>query len=203
MGSYWDHKAAANYGFLIAILLLAAVIFHFTREKYLIRWILVTIIILPSVVIGYPAIRLGAMFPDVDSPSSIPYRNAMKALPVVGFLFGAVAYIEDGEAMQEAPSGLLITGVLGAVFFGLCRYFYKNGVLGRRIRPKHRGRTHERDTAFLVSKWIYRGAVYILRGLSFGSVGLFIATVFTGWFYIGYLSHLIRDQWGAKRRRPR
>lgn len=202
MGSYWDHRATANYTFVVCLLAILGAVWHFTQGFGPIQWIFIGLVGIPSVVLGYPAIRLGAMFPDVDSPSSIPYRRVMKSLPIFGFIIGAIAYIDDTEVMQKEPTGLLITGVLGAVFSGIFRYLYRTGIRGRKLRPKHRGKTHESKTAASVSKWIYRTIWFMSRGLGMGIIAVVVAMIFSGWFYIGYLSHLIRDFWGPKRSRP-
>jgi len=201
MGSYWDHKYVANRLFVITYFLIIGLLWIVTDGMGLFRYLVVTSFGILGLLIGYPAIRLGAMFPDVDHPSSIPFRRVMRAIPVIGFALGAVWHIND-EDVETNTGGIMAAGIFGAVFARVFRRFYQKGFMGRRIRPKHRGPTHELKTGRILSGGLLRGIWSVFRGLGYSAIGLMIATVFASFFYLGHLSHLLREG-PPKRTRPK
>lgn len=106
MGSYWDHKYVANRLFVITNFLIIGLLWIVTDGMGLFRYLVVTSFGILGLLIGYPAIRLGAMFPDVDHPSSIPFRRVMRAIPVIGFALGAVWHIND-EDVETNTGGIM------------------------------------------------------------------------------------------------
>lgn len=201
MGSYWDHKAEAILWFVVLCVLILGSLWYLTRAWGVLRYFLMALLGIPLFLVGYPAIRLGAMFPDIDHPSSIPFRRAMQTLPLLGFVLGAAWHLNDEELDNDA-GGMLASGIFGTVFALVFRRFYQKGVLGRQIRPTHRGRTHKPRAGRFVSGWFLRGIWFVTRGLGYSAIGLIVATVFSSFFYLGYLSHLVRDRQPAKRTRP-
>jgi hypothetical protein len=74
--------------------------------------------------------------------------------------------------------------------------------MGRRIRPKHRGPTHELKTGRILSGGLLRGIWSVFRGLGYSAIGLLVAAIFASFFYLGHLSHLLREG-PPKRTRPK
>lgn len=121
---------------------------------------------------------LGALFPDVDHPDSIPRRYMVLVLRVIVVIVAIEAY----RQWPEYTEGYIVAAVVVCLLMSM---------LIDALTRKHRGWTHSVGVMFLLCGTLV-GALYLLVGV--------VALVFSG-FYVGVLTHLRLDGELAVRRR--
>nr|WP_303647771.1 metal-dependent hydrolase [Haloarchaeobius sp. HME9146] len=145
-------------------------------------------------VVGYPAVRTGAMFPDIDVSTSVPYRRLMFSIPVLGILVAFYYQLQRAEWNVRSVVKLCVAIILGIVL-GLVLRELASQILGK---TKHRGRTHRGSTGLLTSVGLAGVVLWTFQGIKRGTIGMLLAPVAALYFFVGFLSHIVLDQRTAR-----
>lgn len=143
-----------------------------------------------------PATLLGAVAPDVDHPSSLVYRMALRWLPIViaGFV-GGLLTATASHVVSRVPDLDIVDPAFGtgmvaaAITIGLWR---GTSLAIPLLRPPHRGVVHTVPAGIVLGVGVgsYAAAIaQIWVSDAVGVVGLCVA----GPFLTGYLAHLAQD----------
>jgi hypothetical protein len=146
-----------------------------------------------------PVTLAGALFPDLDHPSSLPYRYGRHVLPLLAAVVVAVvgvryrvpiAVVLEGKTIDSL--GSFLSGIIVASLgWGAWAVGY---VLFPMVRPPHRTVMHRVPTG-VVAALCVGGVVSLLIGghgtLGAGERVLIISS--SGTFLLGVLSHLVAD----------
>lgn len=137
----------------------------------------------------------GALFPDLDHPSSLTYRYGKRYLPL---LFAAVAFVVGlrhrgavaaAIAPRAAGTGAFLSGVVVAsVAWGALT---GTRWLLPRLRPPHRSVTHRLPTGFIAGLCVGTLVALITGGTV--AAGFLVELISSGSFFAGFISHLIAD----------
>jgi|AntRauMinimDraft_4_1070384.scaffolds.fasta_scaffold00723_7 membrane-bound metal-dependent hydrolase YbcI (DUF457 family) len=150
---------------------------------------------LALVVAALPLTLAGALFPDLDHPSSLSYRYGKRYLPL---LFAAVALVvglryrgavAETVAPRAAGTGAFLSGVVVASM----AWAALTGTrwLLPRLRPPHRTVTH-RLPAGLVAALCVGVFLALLTGEA-DPAGFDVELIGSGAFLAGFISHLAAD----------
>ena len=189
MGNFDDHM---RYGVAVHVLVSVGVFAVTVTTGLPVYMALFAFVLLPFTLIG-------AMFPDIDHPSSKPNRFFRRLLflvmTVVGAgVIGGVGFFPIYDVVVEnigeagvLPVTVSVITVLGiGVGLGSVTAF-------KFMRPPHRGMTHRVPIGVLVSGVV---ALVLVGGFSLMGVGT-IAVVSGGLaaalFFAGFMSHLLCD----------
>jgi membrane-bound metal-dependent hydrolase YbcI (DUF457 family) len=128
-------------------------------------------------VLVFLAAALGAMAPDIDSDSGVPFHVTFGALSIVSAGFAYLSLFSRGYGTPE--SGFFALGV--AVFIW--------AILGTLFKKwtKHRGMAHSLPAAVLAGLLVF----FVAGRLSFGDADTFLLGVSAT---LGYVVHLILDE---------
>lgn len=152
-----------------------------------------------TAVVLAPLTLAGALFPDLDHPSSLPYRYGKRVLPLllaaVTVLVGFRYRIPIETALVGQTAGSFGTFMSGTVVASLAwGAFLASYTLFPKIRPPHRTVTH-RAPAGVVTALCVGGLVSLVIGghetLRAAEQVVVISSI--GTFLLGFISHLVAD----------
>lgn len=155
----------------------------------------VTVGTVALVVSTLPLTLAGAMFPDLDHPSSLPYRYGKRYLPL---LFAVIAMVVGVRhhgviatvlAPEATGTGAFLSGVavasMGWGTFTGTRWLFP------RLRPPHRTVTHRLSTGLITALCV--GTIVALLMGEPAPAGLVAELIASGAFFAGFASHLAAD----------
>jgi hypothetical protein len=187
-----DCDTHLRYGFGVHMLLIAAVTLGYVGGVLPLRALATTAAVLPLALVG-------ALFPDLDHHSALPYRYGKRFLPptlgVVALLVGVHYRVLIAVALSgsSAPSlGRFLSGVVVASLSGAT--WVASALLFPVLRPPHRTITHRVPTG-IVAALCVGGIVSLLlggRGPILAAERVFIIGT-SGAFLTGFISHLAAD----------
>lgn len=137
---------------------------------------------------------LGAIFPDIDHHSSIPFRR-LKVLTAAVFTFGAAwMYFEAVSYFIETSTSNVATSITGYQLGMSIVLVPLAGGLGvavvETLRPTHRGVTHTKVAGLAVGASI---GLVLLHLWDSSIQGQFLAVAACSAFYVGTYNHLSLD----------
>jgi hypothetical protein len=147
----------------------------------------------------FPVTLMGASYPDIDHPQSIPYRvftRALSALTALTVLYGGGMFYFGSLVTALAQFGVPAAHTVPLAIMTLLGLSGVAAVVVRRvydiIRPRHRGTTHRFVPTAVLSVGLTGGA-YVLLSAFRVTIAAELAGVVGALFFIGVLSHLARD----------
>ncbi|WP_082256276.1 MULTISPECIES: metal-dependent hydrolase [unclassified Haloferax] len=147
----------------------------------------------------FPVTLVGALFPDLDHPSSIPYRCGKRYLPV----FIAVLVTVIGLRYRHPIAVALVdTNARGAGAF-VSGFFVASAAWGSwegirtlfpLLRPPHRTITHRLSTGIVAAMCVATAVCLLVGGDGTLTEGEFVLiAVCSLGFFLGVVSHLAAD----------
>jgi hypothetical protein len=145
-----------------------------------------------------PVTLAGAMFPDIDHPSSKPNRFFRRLLFVLMTVVGAGVVgglgffdIYDVIIEQVGSEGALPLTLSVITTAGILVGFGTVGVF-KQLRPPHRGMTHRVPIGVIMTTllMLVLAGCFSLIGLS---TALWLGGISGGMFFTGFMSHLLCD----------
>lgn len=188
MPNHEKHRETSIQWFSVASSLIAICTVLFFQSVY-------AILIIPTLMlISYPSVRAGAMFPDIDIASSKPYSALMFSMPVFGVVVATSIYLKRSNLSYRSIPKIIVVAVIGLIVGRILR-----GVLRSLLsKLKHRGPTHRASVGGLVGLGLAAVVHNLLRDTALHSFRIIISPLVAVSFFIGHLSHLFLDQSTAK-----
>lgn len=187
-----DCKAHLRYGFGVHMLLVAAVTLGYIGSVVQMRMLATTAAILPLTLAG-------ALFPDLDHHSALPYRYGKRLVPLIlalVALFVGIRYRElIAVVLAEGSASSYGQFVSGAFVASLgWGTWIVSTALFPVLRPPHRTITHRVPTG-VVAALCVGGMVSLLIGGRGGLIPterMFVIATSVA-FLLGFVSHLAAD----------
>lgn len=144
--------------------------------------------------VSLPAVRAGAMFPDIDHPCSRPRRYLLLSIPILGLLTAGVISVQQRNREENILRTMakLVIHSIGGYLIGIGVRKAIDYVLRRWV--KHRGPTHRTSTGGALALGIGAALFTVLRDTAFRSFAFILSPVAVIYFFGGHLSHLYLDQ---------